>query len=111
MIAKVIAHGATRDEALDRLGQALAGTVVAGPRTNVTFLKALTEAEGFRAGRFRHGVHRPECRGARAVPQPMDARAARRVLPLIQAVLEREDVVLTPRRSGAWSPLTRTAIR
>ncbi len=30
MIAKVIAHGATRDEALDRLGQALAGTVVAG---------------------------------------------------------------------------------
>ncbi len=76
MIAKVIAHGATRDEALDRLGQALAGTVVAGPRTNVTFLKALTEAEGFRDGDFDTGFIDRNVEALGAVPQPMDAKAA-----------------------------------
>ncbi|QCK87725.1 acetyl/propionyl/methylcrotonyl-CoA carboxylase subunit alpha [Phreatobacter aquaticus] len=77
MIAKVIAHGATRDEALDRLGQALAGTVVAGPRTNVRFLKALTEAEGFRSGDFDTGFIDRNVEALGAVPQPMDAEAAR----------------------------------
>jgi 3-methylcrotonyl-CoA carboxylase alpha subunit len=77
MIAKVIAHGATRDEALDRLGQALAGTVVAGPRTNVRFLKALTEAEGFRAGDFDTGFIDRNVEALGAVPQPMDAEAVR----------------------------------
>ena len=38
MIAKIIAHGATRDEALDRLRDALNETVVAGPKTNTRFL-------------------------------------------------------------------------
>ncbi|MFE1600791.1 ATP-binding protein [Methylobacterium sp. ID0610] len=55
MIAKVIAHGATRDEALDRLAGALGRTLVAGPKTNVAFLKALAEAPDFRAGRFDTG--------------------------------------------------------
>jgi 3-methylcrotonyl-CoA carboxylase alpha subunit len=76
MIAKVIAHGATRDEALDRLGEALGKTVVAGPRTNVTFLKALTEAEGFREGDFDTGFIDRNAEALGAVPQPMDARAA-----------------------------------
>ncbi|MDP3545723.1 MAG: biotin/lipoyl-containing protein, partial [Phreatobacter sp.] len=76
MIAKVIAHGATRDEALDRLGEALAGTVVAGPRTNVRFLKALTEAEGFREGDFDTGFIDRNVEALGAVPQPMDAKAA-----------------------------------
>ncbi|GJD49287.1 Acetyl-/propionyl-coenzyme A carboxylase alpha chain [Methylobacterium crusticola] len=55
MIAKVIAHGASRDEALDRLAGALGRTLVAGPRSNVAFLKALAEAPEFRAGRFDTG--------------------------------------------------------
>ena len=55
MIAKVIAHGATRDEALDRLSAALAETVVAGPRTNTAFLRALADAPGFRSGAFDTG--------------------------------------------------------
>jgi 3-methylcrotonyl-CoA carboxylase alpha subunit len=76
MIAKVIAHGATRDEALDRLGEALGKTVVAGPRTNVTFLKALTEAEGFRDGDFDTGFIDRNVEALGAVPQPVDAKAA-----------------------------------
>jgi 3-methylcrotonyl-CoA carboxylase alpha subunit len=55
MIAKVIAHAATREVALDRLAIALEGTVVAGPRSNAGFLAALCRAEEFRAGQFDTG--------------------------------------------------------
>ena len=55
MIAKVIAHGATRAEALDRLAKALGDTVVIGPRVNTAFLRAIIEHPDFRAGRFDTG--------------------------------------------------------
>ena len=55
MIAKLIVHGATRDEALDRLSAALGGTVVAGPRNNVAFLRRLCDAPAFRSGAFDTG--------------------------------------------------------
>ncbi|WP_210527336.1 acetyl-CoA carboxylase biotin carboxylase subunit [Rubellimicrobium arenae] len=50
MIAKLVAHGPTRELALDRLAQALARTQVAGCTTNLAFLSALVAHEGFRAG-------------------------------------------------------------
>ncbi|HEV7258281.1 MAG TPA: acetyl-CoA carboxylase biotin carboxylase subunit [Bosea sp. (in: a-proteobacteria)] len=75
MIAKVIAHGATRDEALDRLGEALGETLVAGPRTNLAFLKALTEAQGFRDGPFDTGFIERNLSALGAEPQPLDAAA------------------------------------
>src|SRR6266436_4069002 len=50
MIAKVIAHGATREEARARLVQALRDTVVLGPTTNRHFLIRLLEHPGFAAG-------------------------------------------------------------
>jgi 3-methylcrotonyl-CoA carboxylase alpha subunit len=106
MIAKVIAHGATRDEALDRLGAALAGTVVAGPRTNVRFLKALTEAEGFRAGDFDTGFIDRNVEALGAVPQPMDAKAAAvGVLKCVQSELGRFTTFETRGVAGPWSPL------
>jgi len=55
LIAKMIARGTTRGEALDRLGQALERTIAVGPRNNVAFLASLCRAEGFRAGRFDTG--------------------------------------------------------
>jgi 3-methylcrotonyl-CoA carboxylase alpha subunit len=55
MIAKVIAHGDTRDEALDRLADALERTIVAGPRSNAGFLAALARADAFRGGEFDTG--------------------------------------------------------
>jgi 3-methylcrotonyl-CoA carboxylase alpha subunit len=55
MIAKVIAHGRDRGEALDRLASALGATVVAGPRNNAAFLKNLVSHSDFRAGRFDTG--------------------------------------------------------
>jgi 3-methylcrotonyl-CoA carboxylase alpha subunit len=55
MIAKVIAHGHDRNEALQRLATALGNTVVVGPHANAAFLKALVSHPEFRAGRFDTG--------------------------------------------------------
>jgi 3-methylcrotonyl-CoA carboxylase alpha subunit len=55
MIAKVIAHGADRTQALDRLAAALGDTIVVGPHANAAFLKALAEHPEFRAGHFDTG--------------------------------------------------------
>ena len=41
MIAKVIAHGESREAAIEALRAALAETVIAGPRTNMHFVHAL----------------------------------------------------------------------
>ncbi|HEX4928041.1 MAG TPA: acetyl/propionyl/methylcrotonyl-CoA carboxylase subunit alpha [Burkholderiales bacterium] len=49
MIAKVIAHGSDREEALDRLSGALRATEVAGVTTNVEFLRRICESRAFRA--------------------------------------------------------------
>jgi 3-methylcrotonyl-CoA carboxylase alpha subunit len=55
MIAKVIAHGADRGQALDRLAAALGDTIVVGPHANAAFLKALAQHPEFRAGHFDTG--------------------------------------------------------
>jgi acetyl/propionyl-CoA carboxylase alpha subunit len=51
MIAKLIAHGPTRDEALARLGDALAETEVGGVTTNLPFLRWLVSHPAVRDGR------------------------------------------------------------
>jgi acetyl/propionyl-CoA carboxylase alpha subunit len=51
MIAKLIAHGETRDEALTKLHRALAETEVAGVVTNLPFLRWLVLHPNLRAGR------------------------------------------------------------
>ena len=56
MIAKLIAHGETREAALDRLRDALLKTVIAGPKTNNAFLLALCDNEIFRNGEFDTGL-------------------------------------------------------
>jgi 3-methylcrotonyl-CoA carboxylase alpha subunit len=55
MIAKLVAHGGDRSEALDLLYAALDETQIAGPQTNIAFLKALCSAEDFRKNRFNTG--------------------------------------------------------
>ncbi len=47
MIAKVIVKGETRGEALEKLGDVLAGTVILGLRTNTRFLTRLARHKGF----------------------------------------------------------------
>jgi acetyl-CoA/propionyl-CoA carboxylase biotin carboxyl carrier protein len=50
MLAKVIAHGSDRNEALSRLDRALADTTILGVRTNVEYLRLLLADADVRAG-------------------------------------------------------------
>ena len=56
MLAKVVAHGDDRDEALERLRRALGGMVVAGPTTNTAYLRALLARPEVRAGEMDTGL-------------------------------------------------------
>ncbi|HEX6702432.1 MAG TPA: biotin carboxylase N-terminal domain-containing protein, partial [Gaiellaceae bacterium] len=73
MIAKLIARGETRDEALARLREALAETEVEGVTTNLPFLRWLVAHPDVRAGRATTAfltehppLSRPPARPARA---------------------------------------------
>jgi 3-methylcrotonyl-CoA carboxylase alpha subunit len=86
MIAKVIAHGRDRGEALDRLAKALGETVVAGPRSNTAFLKSLVSHADFRAGRFDTGfIDRNLAALTRIDPHEEAGAIARAVQALVDA--------------------------
>jgi 3-methylcrotonyl-CoA carboxylase alpha subunit len=76
MIAKLIAHGKSRAEALDRLAGALDKTVVVGPRSNAGFLAALCRAVQFRKGDFDTGFIDRHLAALGAAPQGLDRAAA-----------------------------------
>ncbi len=56
MLAKVIAYGETRDQAIERLDAALAGTVVLGVQTNAAFLRGILALDAVRSGDLDTGV-------------------------------------------------------
>ncbi|ARU51685.1 hypothetical protein CBR64_09520 [Cellulosimicrobium cellulans] len=56
MLAKAVAWGETRDEAVDRLDGLLARTVVLGVETNTAFLRSLLADPDVRAGRLDTGL-------------------------------------------------------
>ena len=53
MLAKLIAHGRDRDEALRKLRRGLAETVFLGPTTNLSFLRALLDDPAMVAGTIK----------------------------------------------------------
>ncbi len=52
MIAKVIAYGADRQQAIARLSEALSGSVVKGIKTNIPFLVAALQDDDFQEGKI-----------------------------------------------------------
>jgi len=88
MIAKLIAHGATREQALDRLADALDKTIVVGPRSNAGFLATLCRADGFGKGNFDTGFIDRHPSELGAVPQGIDRAAAALA---VRELLARED--------------------
>jgi 3-methylcrotonyl-CoA carboxylase alpha subunit len=76
MIAKVVAHTATREAALDRLAHTLERTMVMGPRTNLGVLAALCRSAEFRDGAFDTGFIDRNLSGLGAVPHGIDRAAA-----------------------------------
>jgi 3-methylcrotonyl-CoA carboxylase alpha subunit len=95
MIAKVIAHAPTREQALDRLAQALDETVVIGPRSNAGFLAALARAPEFHAGDFDTGFIDAHLAELGAVPHGLDKAA---VAEGAREWLLRERARVAPRR-------------
>ncbi|TAM51159.1 MAG: acetyl/propionyl/methylcrotonyl-CoA carboxylase subunit alpha [Paraburkholderia sp.] len=56
MIAKLIVHGADRDEALARLSRALQGCEAVGPQTNVAFLQRIVQSKPFASADLDTGL-------------------------------------------------------
>ena len=56
MIAKVIVHAATREQAAGRLAEALAAFDIEGPKHNIPAVLAVLRSEAFRAGRVHTGL-------------------------------------------------------
>jgi propionyl-CoA carboxylase alpha chain len=52
MVAKLICHGATRDEAIARLRDALDAFCIRGPNQNIAFVSAVLGHERFASGQF-----------------------------------------------------------
>jgi len=83
MIAKVIAHGHSRDQAIDRLSQMLEGTAVYPVRTNAAFLvKALAHPQ-FAAGQVDTGLIGRDGEALAEPPVPSDAALARAAATLV----------------------------
>jgi acetyl-CoA/propionyl-CoA carboxylase biotin carboxyl carrier protein len=95
MLAKVIAHGRTREEALRRLDHALGQMVLLGVTTNIPFLRALLRDEDVRSGALDTGLVERKLDSLTSVEIPDDVYVA--------AGLERS---LEPRGQDPWDQLS-----
>ncbi|MDD9731917.1 3-methylcrotonyl-CoA carboxylase, partial [Mameliella sp. AT18] len=89
MIAKLVAHGPTRAVALRRLARGLRNSRVAGTVTNLAFLGALAEHEGFARGEVDTGLIARDIDALTAQPEVTPAvwaEAALTALGLTEAV-------------------------
>ncbi|MDX6378537.1 MAG: 3-methylcrotonyl-CoA carboxylase alpha subunit, partial [Gaiellaceae bacterium] len=77
LLAKLVAHGADRTEALDRLAAALDETVVLGVQTNLPLLRALVADPDVRAGRLDTTLLERAHATVATPASPAAARAAR----------------------------------
>jgi acetyl-CoA/propionyl-CoA carboxylase biotin carboxyl carrier protein len=94
MLAKVIAHGRTREEALRRLDHALGQMVLLGVTTNIPFLRALLRDDDVRAGALDTGLVERKHDALTTAEIPDDVYVA--------AGLERS---LEPRSDDPWDQL------
>ena len=100
MIAKVIAHGATRDEALDRLAAALRATEIVGPPTNRDLLSRIVDHPVFRRDGHDTGFIAANA-GELLAPAAVDGRAG--ILAAL-AILAREAASAARAASDPFSP-------
>ena len=105
MIAKLIAHAASREAARERLAKALDATLVAGLRSNVSFLASLCRSDAFRRGVVDTGFIDRNLATLGAVPHERDmAAAALGVAHLLNSGAARQAVFLEQEPSEPGSP-------
>jgi 3-methylcrotonyl-CoA carboxylase alpha subunit len=101
MIAKLIVHGATRDEALARMLRALEACEIVGPQTNVEFLQRLVASEPFSNADLDTGLierHHDTLFAPRATP-------LREALALACAALLAEERTAAGPHASPWDAL------
>ncbi|HEY9316483.1 3-methylcrotonyl-CoA carboxylase alpha subunit [Achromobacter deleyi] len=101
MIAKLIVHGADRDQARARMLQALAQTQAVGVQTNVAFLSRLMQDSAFAAADLDTGLI--ERQRATLLPEPQAASAATLAL-ASAAVLVRQGLAQPGAQTAAKGP-------
>jgi 3-methylcrotonyl-CoA carboxylase alpha subunit len=94
LMAKIIAHGRDRDEAIARLERALDETEVAGVATNRPFLSRIVASEPFRSGDLdtRFLERFPVTGAGQALPEEAAMALAALVAETVSARLERGEV-------------------
>jgi len=80
LLAKVVAWGVDREQARRRLRQALAEYVLLGPKTNVSFLRAVVDHPAFAAGALTTGFLAEQFAGWRRPEPPVPVTAIAAVL-------------------------------
>ncbi len=107
MIAKLCAHGANRDQAIERLGAALDGFEIAGPGDNLAFLGAVMRHPRFIAGDLTTAFIDDEF-GAAFDGVPLTGKLLETLLATAALVQLREDercYEISGRAAGSrWSP-------
>jgi 3-methylcrotonyl-CoA carboxylase alpha subunit len=98
MIAKVIAHGADREQALARLSGALAQTHIVGVRNNVQFLRAVLATESFASADLDTALLEREA-SALSTPLSQSARDER-ILVAVANELAHEKALCRARSAG-----------
>jgi 3-methylcrotonyl-CoA carboxylase alpha subunit len=84
MLAKIIAHAPTRKDAIDLLAGALRASAVAGPRTNLLFLRSLLASPAVLNGTIDTGLIERELAKLAKAPARDNAAAARAVEELLR---------------------------
>lgn len=104
MIAKVIARGATREEALQRMRACLADTQVAGLPTNVTFLQRLCEHPAFINAELDTSFIKKHAAQLLHVPRPAPHVVAMAAVARFKLkALELQRTYPTPAVMGPWA--------
>ncbi len=105
MIAKLITHGTTREDALRHMSAALADYEVAGVQTNLDLLRAVVASPGFAAGRFDTGylAQHPDLLGTDQPSAPISALAlACAAVLAARATIDRADPHSPWSAASAW---------
>jgi len=103
MISKLVAWGATRDEAIARMDRALAEYVIHGPITNIEFHRWILRHPRFRAGDFDTRFIQQEFKGLPAPAEQLE-RVALAAASIVALQTEAAPAAAPGRGNGASSP-------
>jgi len=103
MIAKIIAHGSTRDEARTRLEQALAQSQIAGPKTNIAFLQQAIAAPPFASGAYTTATLESAAKTRPSAKLGVDASLVRiAALALVDREMQQQEAPADDNPSSPW---------